>query len=112
MEGARTGRRYGRSSHSQRRTRRVLLSYGAPNRSCRNRSWAGSAGIDVAPEVMKALTKVDPTYRDHALTELRDRLCKYRANELLGDWQGWPAWGRATRLGRAFRTGATAAGRG
>jgi purine nucleoside permease len=51
----------------------------------RNRSWAGSAGIDVAPEVMKALTKVDPTYRDHALTELRDRLCKYRANELLGD---------------------------
>jgi hypothetical protein len=23
--------------------------------------WAGSAGIDVAPEVMKALTKVDPT---------------------------------------------------
>jgi hypothetical protein len=31
-------------------------------------------GIDVAPEVMKALTKVDPTYRDHALTELRDRL--------------------------------------
>ena len=42
-------------------------------------------GVDVAPEVMKALTKVDPTYRDHALTELRDRLCKYRANELLGD---------------------------
>jgi hypothetical protein len=27
---------------------------------------------------MKALTKVDPTYRDHALTELRDRLYKYR----------------------------------
>jgi hypothetical protein len=42
-------------------------------------------GIDVAREVMKALTKVDPTYRDHALTELRDRLYKYRANELLGD---------------------------
>jgi hypothetical protein len=74
MEGARTDRRYGRSSHSQRRTRRVLLSYGAPNCSCRNRSWAGSAGIDVAPEVMKALTKVDPTYRDHALTELRPPL--------------------------------------
>jgi hypothetical protein len=29
--------------------------------------------------------KVDPTYRDHALTELRDRLYKYRANELLED---------------------------
>jgi hypothetical protein len=42
-------------------------------------------GIDGAPEVMKALAKVDPTYRDHALTELRDRLCEYRANELLGD---------------------------
>jgi hypothetical protein len=34
---------------------------------------------------MKALAKVDPTYRDHALTELRDRRYKYRANELLGD---------------------------
>jgi hypothetical protein len=86
---------------------------GAPNRSCRNRSWAGSVGIDVAPEVMKALTKVDPTYRDHALTELRDRLDKYRPNELLGHRQGWwPASGRATRLGRAFRTGATPAGHG
>jgi hypothetical protein len=42
-------------------------------------------GIDVAPEVMKALTKVDPAYRDHALSELRERLCKYRGNELLGD---------------------------
>jgi hypothetical protein len=63
-------------------------------------------------EVMKALTKVDPTYRDHALTELRDRFYKYRANELLGDRQGWPASGRATRLGSAFRTGATPAGRG
>jgi hypothetical protein len=39
----------------------------------------------VGIEVMKALTKVDPTYRDHAFPELRDRLCKYRANELLGD---------------------------
>jgi hypothetical protein len=39
----------------------------------------------VAPEVMKALTKIDPTYRDHALTELRDRRCKYRADELPGD---------------------------
>jgi hypothetical protein len=34
---------------------------------------------------MKALTKVDPTYRGHAVTELRDPLHKYRANELLGD---------------------------
>jgi hypothetical protein len=42
-------------------------------------------GIDVAPEVMKAQAKVDPTYRDQALTELRDRLDKHRANELLGD---------------------------
>jgi hypothetical protein len=38
----------------------------------------------VAPEVMKALIKVDPTYRVHALTGLRDRLCQYRANELPG----------------------------
>jgi hypothetical protein len=45
----------------------------------------GQGGHRCGPEVMKALTKVDPTYRDHALTELRDRLCKYRANELLGD---------------------------
>ena len=45
----------------------------------------GQYGHRCGPEVMKALTKVDPTYRDHALTELRDRLYKYRANELLGD---------------------------
>lgn len=45
----------------------------------------GQCGHDVAPEVMKALAKVDPTYRDHALTKLRDRLRKYRANELPAD---------------------------
>ena len=43
----------------------------------------GSALLDDDGDL--ALTKVDPTYRDHASTELRDRLYKYRANELLGD---------------------------
>jgi hypothetical protein len=48
-------------------------------------AFGGGMGWCWGPEVMKALTKVDPTHQDHALTELRDRLYRYGANELLGD---------------------------
>jgi hypothetical protein len=39
---------------------------------------------------MKALTKVDPAYRDHALTELRDRLCKYARTNCWVTGRGGP----------------------
>ena len=80
MEGARTGRRYGRSSHS---ARVVVVLCTEP--LVQEPFLGGQCGHRCGPEVVKALTKVDPTYRDHALTGLRDRLYKYRANELLGD---------------------------